>query len=98
MRALWERYISGIKRGIGLCMVCCAAAGWWGVLYPQLTLTQDTYRIVEDVNGCVTVSEGATTDSQAVYRALLNAERGQIRFRSGLWEYVVRLCGSLWEE
>ena len=24
----------------------CAALGWWGFLYPQLTLTQDTYKIV----------------------------------------------------
>lgn len=95
MKAVWEQYISVIKRGIGVGLVCCAAAGWWGVLYPQLTLTQDTYRIIEEGDGGATPSEELPADSQAVYRALLNAERGQIRFRSGLWEYVVRLYGSL---
>ena len=34
----------GIRITIGL----CAALGWWGLLYPELVLTPDTVRVVQD--------------------------------------------------
>lgn len=73
------------KNGIRIAAFLCAALGWWGLLYPELTLTHGTIR---------TVTEG-TTDSEPesveewsysddLYLQLLNAGGKNIRFRSRL--------------
>lgn len=67
----------------------CAALGWWGVLYPELTLTPDTYVIVgEETAGGEAVQKSEkvvewdfTSD---IYEKLLEAEAGQIQFKSRL--------------
>lgn len=68
--------------GIKIVMGTCAAFGWWGVLYPELVLTTDTCRIY-----CEQVSENTVQDdidAQDIYWNLLNANKGEIRFRSRL--------------
>ena len=62
--------------GIKIAMCACAAFGWWGVLYPELVLTADTCRIYGEQN-----SGSAGKD---LYWNLLEAEKGEIRFRSRL--------------
>ncbi|MCM1026351.1 MAG: hypothetical protein NC432_07930 [Roseburia sp.] len=73
------------KIGIRIIAVFCAALGWWGLLYPELTLTPDIVRVIreaEDGAETVTDRDGGLTDS--LYLELLGAERGSIRFRSRL--------------
>ena len=56
-----------------------AVWGWWGVLYPELTMTSDTYRIIyEDA------SAGETADCD-IYRTVLHTDRSCLRFRSRLF-------------
>lgn len=40
-----------MKRGIKIieAVLCvCAVFGWWGVLYPELAMTPDTYKVVRE--------------------------------------------------
>ena len=83
MKKVW----SGFK--VALCI--CAVFGWWGVLYPELVLTADTYRICdgsEQDGQCVDgqcVQEGQELSAgQDIYWNLLRADRSEIRFRSRL--------------
>lgn len=68
-------------------LILCGAMGWWGILYPQLTMTPDTYRVVSE-NGAVQkdyeVVEWDFDDS--TYMEILNADSSRIRFRSKLLE------------
>ncbi len=75
----------GIKITAGI----CAALGWWGVLYPELTMTPDTYKIIceDSREDCQETAEW-DFDSD-VYQKLLEADLSQITFRS-------RLLVELW--
>lgn len=72
----------------------CAALGWWGLLYPEFTLTPDTVRVVcETEDGA---EETATFDQSfgnSLYLELLGADRGSIRLRSRLFAEL----NALWE-
>lgn len=76
--------------------VCCAAFGWWGVLYPQFALNEDTYCIVSQ-DGTVQSEDSAAKweSGDTIYMEILNADSSRIRFRSkllkefsGLWEIL----------
>lgn len=76
----------------------CAALGWWGVLYPELTMTPDTYRIVYEESASEAErdmqeqSEMVEWDfDNNIYETVLGAERSQIRFRSRLLMNVTAL-------
>lgn len=70
----------------------CAAMGWWGVLYPELTLTQDTYRIIDETGRELTLETYEHWDAgKDVYLKILEAEPDQIRFRSKLVEAIAHL-------
>ena len=62
------------------------AFGWWGVLYPELTLTEDTCRIV-----WVTEEEReeweADSDVEKYYK-LLSADPKKIKIKSRLLEIL----------
>lgn len=71
-------------------ITACAALGWWGILYPELTMTPDTYKIVyEDA-----VSQEYYVQEQGevvewdldsdIYETVLSADRSRLRFRSRL--------------
>lgn len=64
--------------GIRIAVCVCAAFGWWGALYPELTLTPDTFKVY----GEVPTQEQLT--GAELYRALLEADTGEIHFRSRL--------------
>lgn len=66
----------------------CAVFGWWGFLYPELTLTPDTYRVVSGETAG-DEEEGIRPDwDEDIYRELLKAEKGQIRLKSRLFEQL----------
>lgn len=74
-----------IRNIIRIFTAMCAALGWWGLLYPELTLTPETVRIVAESD-----SEDGLTDSRkscsgdSLYLELLGTAPGNIRFRSRL--------------
>lgn len=72
--------------GLRIFLCGCAALGWWGFLYPELTMTPSTYQIVDE-QGEKVVSEEQKEGQQeaAVYWEILYADREQIRFRSKLY-------------
>lgn len=75
------------KRCIGLRIVVslCAALGWWGLLYPELTLTPDTVKVsVETEEGEQQTLTGEWDFDSSLYREILNADRSKITFRSRL--------------
>lgn len=84
-----------MKRWMDLRIVCgiCAALGWWGLLYPELTMTPDTYKV------CVEESTVQTEDKVVewefgndVYWSILNGECEQVRLRSKLltdWNVLI---------
>ncbi len=80
----------GFRIIIGL----CAALGWWGLLYPELTLTPDTVKIsVENEEGELSALPLKWSFENNLYLDLLNAESGQISFRSRLLTDI----SSFWE-
>ncbi|MCM1043877.1 MAG: hypothetical protein NC417_00050 [Candidatus Gastranaerophilales bacterium] len=81
-----------MKKDICIILCICAAFGWWGLLYPELALTSDTYRIVDE-NGVVCESEAQNEwgADGSIYWKLLGADDGQVRFRSKLWDSLVAL-------
>lgn len=72
----------------------CAALGWWGMLYPELTLTPDTIKIsVEDESGSLKALPPEWDSSGSLYLELLRAGEEKITFRSKL----LTSLSSLWE-
>lgn len=81
--------------GIRIFLCVCAALGWWGILYPELTLTPDTY-VVIDEDGAVHRAQDMVewnVDSD-IYRILLESE-GRIHFKSKLLEQIDTLMEYL---
>lgn len=76
-----------IKNGIRIIAATCAVLGWWGLLYPGLTLTPDTVQAVCDEE------DGEELTPEHLYLELLRAERGSIRFRSRLFTEL----NAFWE-
>lgn len=65
------------------------ALGFWGVLYPELTLTEDTLRIVwEDGKE---QEEWERESAAKIYYDLLQAEPKQIKIKSRLLEILAGL-------
>ena len=51
-----------MKRTKQFFLVFCLAFGWWGVLFPQLAMTKDVYRIVSEdgtVTGALRLQDGS---------------------------------------
>ena len=65
------------RMSLQILMTLCALWGWWGMLYPEFTLTEDTYRVVYE-------EDDAEESPRELYRRLLQAPKGQVRFRSKL--------------
>ena len=68
-------------------MTICAAFGWWGLLYPEFTLTPETILVYEeDADGTLIEVNHNRFDCRELYQQLLTADRKDIRFRCKLWE------------
>ncbi len=89
---------NGIKI-IEMALCVCAAFGWWGVFYPELTMTPDTDGVVKEAKlssednalqkegsfGDDEVCETADWDfDREIYFEILQADASQIRFKSKL--------------
>ena len=75
------------RRWIGLRIVVslCAALGWWGLIYPELTLTPETVKVsVENAEGELQEASGEWDFDSSLYQEILNADRSKITFRSRL--------------
>ncbi len=70
-----------------------AAAGWWGILYPQLTWNADTYRVVTQDGETVALEDAQIVSDSALYYELLNADRGRVRFRFRFAEEIMKCLG-----
>ena len=71
--------------GIRIILSLCAALGWWGLLYPELTLTPDTIKIVEEnEDGEISDLPWEWSFDSELYQELLNADRDSITLRSRL--------------
>ncbi len=87
-----KKHISLLKKKtekykIHIAAVLCAAFGWWGLLYPELTLTPDTVQLI-----CSEEDIPYSTKS-SLYLELLSAEPGSICFKSRLFTELA----AFWE-
>ena len=63
----------------------CAAWGWWGFLYPELTMTVDTYRVVTESGTVQETDEVIEWDfNKDIYKTVLRADGSRVRLRSRL--------------
>lgn len=66
--------------------------GWWGLVYPQLVITSDTCSVVcEDETEEEQLKRAEQMTAEQLYRALQEAEPGQVRYRSKLLELLEKL-------
>ena len=82
------------KLGIRIITAMCAALGWWGLLYPELTLTPETVRsVIEDASGQEISLDRNKSLDDSFYLELLEADSGSIRFRSR----ILTELNAFWE-
>lgn len=82
--------------GIRVLFSLCAALGWWGLLYPELSLTPDTVVLkIKDDSGNLREQPFVWDFDGSIYWDLLNAGPSRITFRSklltdfsALWEAI----------
>ncbi len=66
-------------------LALCASYGWWGVLYPEFTMTADTYRVVYEAGTVQEDGEVVEYDfDDSIYETVLKSDRSRLRFRSKL--------------
>ncbi len=69
--------------GIRAILSVCAAIGWWGLLYPELTMTPDTYAVVWEDEAVQAAGDVIEWESEEeIFRSILAADEDQIRFKS----------------
>ena len=85
-----KKILHRLVQGVRILTVALACYGWWGVIYPELTMLPSTYEIVyeEQAEETKTVQKDAevvewNSDSQ-IYWKLLEADPEQIHFKSRL--------------
>ena len=85
-----KKILHRLVQGVRILTVALACYGWWGVIYPELTMLPSTYEIVyeEQAEETRTVQKDAevvewNSDSQ-IYWKILEADPEQIRFKSRL--------------
>lgn len=81
-----NRIIRAWKKG----MVILAAAGFFGLLYPDLCMLEDTCRLVYLTDGGEEKEISIQKDSELYYK-LLSAEPEEIKIKSRLWEIISNL-------
>lgn len=65
--------------------VCVITVLWWGAIFPEFTMTEDTYRIVDENGDEIEIPAEQTDD---IYQEILQAEPEKIRIRSALFERI----------
>ncbi|MCD7835613.1 MAG: hypothetical protein LUG83_02945 [Lachnospiraceae bacterium] len=67
----------------------CAALGWWGIIYPEFTLTSDTCRIVDEAGRQVASADGSS--GVELYSDILRAGTEYIHPRSRLLSVIAEI-------
>lgn len=79
---------------IHMILSICAVFGWWGLLYPELTMLPSTYNIVCEDDAVQEKENVVEWDfDNDIYWRILDADRSQIRFKSRLFTNI-----SAWQE
>lgn len=86
-----KKILHRLVQGVRILTVALACYGWWGVIYPELTMLPSTYGIVYEETEA-TEAETVQTDPEVVewnsdsqiYWKILEADPEQIRFKSRL--------------
>ena len=87
-----------LGQALRVAAIAVACYGWWGVIYPELTMLPSTYEIVydeqEQAEETKTVQKDAevvewNSDSQ-IYWKILEADPEQIHFKSRLLTMLKR--------
>ena len=78
-----------IKYIIYVASVLTACYGFWGVLFPDLTLVKGTYRVVESVQDAGEGSYRAAEeiDAEKLYADILDG-KVTVNYRSRLWDII----------
>ena len=91
-----KKILHRLVQGVRILTVALACYGWWGVIYPELTMLPSTYEIVyeEQAEETRTVQKDAevvewNSDSQ-IYWKILEADPEQIHFKSRLLTMLKR--------
>ena len=66
-------------------LILCAALGWWGTLYPELTLNSETC-VVTEADGTVWDAERMQALGKDLYQMLCKADAERICYKSKLAE------------
>lgn len=86
-----KKWLHRLVQTVRVLTVALACYGWWGVIYPELTMLPSTYEIVYDEQE-TKEAEAVQTDREVVewnsdseiYWKILEADPEQIRFKSRL--------------
>lgn len=80
----WRQWRGTFRLIVGI----CAALGWWGILYPELTMVSDTYRIViyDENTDEMRIVEPGEYKGDSIYYEILEADQDQIIYKSKLLE------------
>ena len=91
-----KKILHRLVQGVRILTVALACYGWWGVIYPELTMLPSTYEIVyeEQAEETKTVQKDAevvewNSDSQ-IYWKILETDPEQIHFKSRLLTMLKR--------
>ncbi len=91
----------GIHIYIGqLALLAILSAGWWGILYPNFSLTEDTFQAVweeteaeKDAGNRGTEKCPALSGTEAFF-SMLEAEPGRVKIKSRFVEAVLGIRGK----
>ncbi len=87
-----KKWLHRLVQGVRGLTVALACYGWWGVIYPELTMLPSTYEIVYDGQDTRTETETVQKEAEVVewnsdsqiYWKILEADPEQIHFKSRL--------------
>ncbi|MBE5883820.1 MAG: hypothetical protein E7291_05340 [Lachnospiraceae bacterium] len=75
---------------IHIILSVCAVFGWWGLLYPEFTMTPSTYNVVYEDNAAQEQEEWEGWDfDDETYWEILDEDCSRIRFRSRFLDYFI---------
>lgn len=72
--------------GIRGMLLLTACLGWWGFFYPEYTLVDGTYKMVQESGEII-----KDVSPEEFYQQLLKAKPEQIRIKSKLFETLLNL-------
>lgn len=78
-----------------LVMVSAVSAAWWGILYPEFGFTADTFAAVEqEKEQDDGIKTKHTLSGTEAFFEMLDAEPGQIKIKSKIFEEVFGIRGN----